>query len=180
MIEGAGLRIRRLTDSPADIAVMAKWLSDPRVLEFYEGRDNPHDEEKVRQVFIADKTIDACLIEYEGRPIGYVQFYGLDEDGMAEYGLAPGPVAYGMDQFIGEPEYWGRGIGSAMIRLVVEYLVRERGAGRVVMDPVTTNLRAIRAYEKCGFRKVRLAPAKEFAEGQWRDCWIMEYVASGA
>lgn len=30
---------------------LAKWLSDPAVLEFYEGRDSPFDVNKVQQVF---------------------------------------------------------------------------------------------------------------------------------
>ncbi|HYF94185.1 MAG TPA: GNAT family N-acetyltransferase [Symbiobacteriaceae bacterium] len=178
VIQGNGLRIRPLRDCPADIAAMARWLSDPRVLEFYEGRDRPHDEELVRQVFIigmAGTDEVACIVEYEGRPLGYVQFYPLDEAGLREYGCSPGLFTYGMDQFIGEPAYWCRGLGTAMIRLVVDHLVRERGAQRVVMDPVVSNGRAIRAYEKCGFRKVRVLPQKEYAEGCWHDCWLMEY-----
>jgi len=178
MIAGDGLRIRRLQDSPADVEVMARWLSDPRVLEFYEGRDRPHDEAMIRETFVDGMVGTAevpCIVEYQGRPLGYVQFYPLDAEGFAEYGCDPQYATYGMDQFIGEPEYWGLGLGTAMISLVVAYLVREVGAERVVMDPVIENARAIRAYEKCGFRKVRIMPEKEFAEGRWHDCWLMEY-----
>jgi len=30
-----------MRDEPGDYQVMSKWLSDPRVLEFHEGRDHP-------------------------------------------------------------------------------------------------------------------------------------------
>lgn len=177
MIEGYGLRIRRLQDSPDDIAVMARWLSDPRVLAFYEGQENPHDEAMVRKAFLEgmEPAETPCIVEYEGRPLGYLQFYPVDEAGSAEYGCAYEPDTWATDQFIGEPEYWGRGIGTTMLRLVLDYLVRERGARRVMLDPVASNARAIRAYEKCGFRKVGLVPRGEFANGQWHDQVIMEY-----
>lgn len=173
-----GLRVRRLEDVPADVSLLARWLSDPRVLEFYEGRDNPHDERKVRDVFYggkADSTEVPCIFEWEGQPVGYVQFYPVDTEGEAYYDCGPGPLTYGVDLFIGEPEYWGRGIGTALLRLVIAYLVDECGAGRVVIDPVVTNVRAIRSYEKCGFRKVKVLPRHEFAEGKWTDNWLMVY-----
>ena len=46
---------------------------------------------------------------------------------------------------------------------------------RVIMDPQRTNSRAIRCYEKCGFKKVRILPKHEFHEGELRDCWLIEF-----
>ncbi|MDF2628966.1 MAG: family N-acetyltransferase [Symbiobacteriaceae bacterium] len=173
-----GLVVRRLQDTPEDVAVMAKWLSDPRVLEFYEGRDNPHDEQKIREEFIegnAGSEETLCIFEWEGRPVGYVQFYPVVGEDLGNYECEPGPLTYGVDLFIGEPEFWGRSIGTALLRLVLEHLVHGCGAGRVVIDPVVTNARAIRSYEKCGFRKVKVLPRHEFAEGRWTDNWLMIY-----
>lgn len=45
------LKVRKLEKE--DNVLLAKWLSDPLVLEFYEGRDNPFDLEKVNEVFFA-------------------------------------------------------------------------------------------------------------------------------
>jgi aminoglycoside 6'-N-acetyltransferase len=42
-----------------------------------------------------------------------------------------------------------------------------------VLSPVADNARAIRSYEKAGFRKVRLIPNGEFLGGEWRDAWLM-------
>jgi aminoglycoside 6'-N-acetyltransferase len=63
-----------------------------------------------------------------------------------------------------------------VIRLMMDYLFGECGADRITMDPVTTNLRAIRAYEKCGFTKRKLLPQQELHEGTDCDCWLMEAV----
>ncbi|MGE5560287.1 MAG: GNAT family N-acetyltransferase [Chloroflexota bacterium] len=170
------MTIRPMRDSASDLAVMARWLSDPRVLEFYEGRDRPHDVEMVRDGFLRRTEVKGetpCIVEVHGRPIGYIQFYPIDADEAAEYGLDPGEAVYGIDQFIGEPALWDQGLGRAMVRLMLSYLLGERGAARVVLDPAVDNERAIRCYQACGFRRVKLLPEHELHEGRRRDCWLM-------
>lgn len=170
------INIRRLQSTPDDISVMARWLSDPRVLEYYEGRDNPFDEEAIRTKFIGKLKSEEtpCIIEFEGRPLGYLQFYPVDAEGREYYGgLDREPAVYGLDLFIGEPDYWSRGIGTRALSIVLRYLFDELGADMAVLDPHVGNPRAIRSYEKCGFRKVKVLPAHEQHEGVLCDCWLM-------
>ena len=49
-----------------------------------------------------------------------------------------------------------------------------RRASKVILDPHIGNVRAIRCYEKCGFRKVKLLSLHELHEGEYRDSWLME------
>ncbi|HSU79377.1 MAG TPA: GNAT family N-acetyltransferase [Candidatus Angelobacter sp.] len=169
------LEIRSLRSE--DKGALVKWLSDPLVLEYYEGRDRPFDLEQVEEKFYqSDKNVQRCLISFEGNKIGYLQFYLLDDEGKAEYGY-PNLQAcvFGMDQFIGEKGYWGHGVGTSFVKMILEYLTKQEKADRVVLDPQAWNTRAIRCYEKCGFKKVRLLEQHEWHEGEWRDCVIMEY-----
>lgn len=161
-----------------DKILMAKWLSDPEVLQFYEGRDRPLDLAQVEEDFYGDADDETrCLIQYDESPIGYVQFYPVGDEERRAYGYSdPSEVIYGMDQFIGEPVYWNKGIGTQLVEMVVTYLLAVRKADRIVMDPQTWNERAIRCYEKCGFKKVKLLPKHEWHEGEYRDCWLIEYV----
>lgn len=167
--------IRPLTGADADVALMAKWLTDERVLAFYEGRDKPASEERVREVYLPQPNdpLVPCIVEHEGVAIGYLQFYPIDEETRPLYSLAPQERAWGIDQFIGEVDYWNRGIGTAMVRTIVEYLFAEQQAERVVLDPRTTNTRAIRVYEKCGFAAVKVLPEWELHEGVKWDCLLM-------
>ena len=66
---------------------LVKWLSDPEVLQYYQGRDQPHDLEQVREHFYNQKD-DAtrCIVEYGGHPIGYIQVHELEEEERTEYG----------------------------------------------------------------------------------------------
>lgn len=173
LLQNGKLIVRRL--EKGDNVLLAKWLSDPRVLEFYEGRDNPFDIAKVNEVFYApDDEEVKCIVEYDGKDIGYIQFYQLDADTMEDYGYA-GERVYGTDQFIGEVAYWNKGIGTLLVTSITKYLIEEKHADRIVMDPQAHNTRAIHCYEKCGFRKVKLLPGRELHEGEYRDCWLIEY-----
>jgi aminoglycoside 6'-N-acetyltransferase len=51
------------------------------------------------------------------------------------------------------PELVGVGHGSAILRQFVDELFDE-GTPRVVIDPDPKNARAVRAYEKAGFRPI--------------------------
>ena len=82
-----------------------------------------------------------------------------------------------MDQFIGEIEYWNRGIGQKLVTSMVNYLIKHERADKVVMDPQAWNARALACYAKCGFRKVKLMKEHEQHEGKYRDCWLIEYSA---
>lgn len=171
LFQNGNIKVRKLERK--DNYLLAKWLSDPSVLEFYEGRDNPFDLDKVNKVFYGPED-DKCIVEFDGYEIGYIQFYPLDDDLKNKYGYYNENV-YGTDQFIGEVEYWNKGIGTLLVTSMLKYLSEHKKADRVVMDPQTRNVRAIKCYEKCGFKKVKILPNHELHEGEYQDCWLIEY-----
>lgn len=66
LFEKDDLRIRLLQQE--DNYFLAKWLSDPAVLEYYEGRDKPFDVKKVDKVFYnRNNDVVKCMVEYKGR-----------------------------------------------------------------------------------------------------------------
>lgn len=175
MIKNGRLAVRLLADE--DKGLLYKWLNDPAVLEFYEGRDRPQTMDDIEENFYDDSEETRCIVEYDGVAIGYCQFYPVIGDERREYGYGEsGETIYGMDQFIGEPDHWNKGIGTLLVRSVVEYLANELGADRVAMDPQCRNVRAIACYEKCGFKKTVVLPKHEMHEGEMRDCQIVEWV----
>ena len=181
-----GLLLRRAGAS--DVPVLARWRSDPRVLEFYGGRDRALNERGVRdRYFVRHRDPDTgryyefqpCLVKRDARPVAFVQYYRLPKFEQGLFDDAPGDLTYAIDFFIGEPALWGQGLGTRMIGLVRDYLLEHRGARRVVADPRVDNPRSVRALEKAGFRKVRVLPGREVHEGGRRDCWFMQFSAKG-
>jgi RimJ/RimL family protein N-acetyltransferase len=59
---------------------------------------------------------------------------------------------------IGEPEYWNKGYGSDAMQILLRYAFLELNLHRVSLDVFEYNPRAIRSYEKVGFK----------AEGRYR------------
>ncbi|WP_414756507.1 GNAT family N-acetyltransferase [Anabaena sp. CCY 9910] len=155
-------------------------MTDEQILQFYEGRDNPFNLEKVietyKPIIIGSEPVKPCLISYKNAKIGYLQYYSvaeLPEIDQQKYCLDNTDKVYGIDLFIGEPNYWHRGIGSEILRMVIRYIFEVFLAALIVVDPRVDNIRAIRCYEKCGFVKVKLLPVHELHEGKYSDCWLM-------
>ncbi len=169
--------LRRL--KPSDAAYLLKWLTNPTVLEFYEGRDFQCSMEIVQEHFYdSDPWVERWAITYDSFPIGYLQSYHATEEMQQEYHYDGNEqVVYAIDQFIGEPELWGKGIGRTFLRLIQDYLVREKGAEVILLDPHADNPRAIRAYQSVGFQPVKFLPAHELHEGVMRDCWLLAWYA---
>jgi aminoglycoside 6'-N-acetyltransferase len=170
-----GLVVRPLRDVDADYGLLAAWLSDPAVLEWYEGRDQVFDEARVRAEFaprvLEQEQVRPCIIELDGRPAGYLQYYPVADP--ADYELDAADDAWAFDLFIGRPGLWGTGLGSRVLRLMSAFVFATCGARRIVIDPRVDNPRAIRAYEKSGFRRAKVLVGHEAHEGEMRDCWLM-------
>lgn len=95
----------------------------------------------------------------DGRPLGLVQRSRLADfpDYLAELTpITPVPEgAMSIDYLIGDPRQTGRGLGTAMIRSVIERTWAEHPAAGCVLVPVSTANRASwRALEKAGMRRV--------------------------
>lgn len=177
LFQKGDLSIRYVTEN--DVQTISNWLSNPEVLRFYEGRDKPQSSQQVREHYISssEDSNKKCIVEYKNQSIGYIQMYSLDPEWKALYGYNERENVWGMDQFIGETAYWNRGIGTELVQAAITYIMNEFGAVAIAMDPRVSNERAIRCYEKCGFRKVKVLKEHELHEGILEDCWMMEYKA---
>ncbi|PGM91377.1 GNAT family N-acetyltransferase [Bacillus cereus] len=160
-----------------DAPIISKWLTDPEILQYYEGRDNPQSVEEVLAHFIHNPNSNEkrCLVEFDEMPIGSIQMYPVDFEWKALYGYEESQNVWGMDQFIGEPLFLGKGIGTKLVQAAITYIMKEVGAEAIAMDPKVNNERAIKCYEKCGFKKVKILKEHELHEGKLEDCWMMEY-----
>jgi RimJ/RimL family protein N-acetyltransferase len=53
---------------------------------------------------------------------------------------------------IGERDFWSRGYGTDMMKLCIQYVFGELGLERLSLGLHEYNPRALKSYEKCGFR----------------------------
>lgn len=175
-ITNGNIRIRSMTDE--DLSLMLKWLTDDRVLAFYGGRDTRYNYETLKSHYseVWDTVYYRVIIEYKGDAIGYGQIYKLNDEMYEEYHYPQnGETVFATDQFIGQPEYWSRGIGTKYMQTVLNFLKTAENADAVILDPHKSNARAIRAYKKVGFKIIDELPEHELFEGKRVDCYLMEY-----
>ncbi|WP_378946388.1 GNAT family N-acetyltransferase [Mesorhizobium sp. ANAO-SY3R2] len=133
----------------ADLPTIKAWLAQPHVAEWWGDADKELAEIKEH---IDSISVEPLIVELDGKPIGYLQSYDPHmEDDHPSQDQPFGTL--GVDLSIGVPELVGIGHGPDILRQFVEELFEE-GALRVIIDPDPRNKRAIRAYEKAGFRPI--------------------------
>jgi aminoglycoside 6'-N-acetyltransferase len=134
-----------------DLPLIRRWLGEPHVVRWWGRADEQFD---LVSADLDEPAMNQFIVSREGRPFAYLQCYNPGAWNGAGFGRQPTGTR-GIDQLIGEPDMLDRGHGSAFIRCFTERLLKE-GTPRVVTDPDPANARAIRAYEKAGFKKDRM------------------------
>ena len=180
LLKTSDLSIRKMEDDIIDYRLMAKWLSTREVLEYIEGISNPYDLDKVIKKYSprtkGEEAVVPCIIEFDGKQIGYIQYYRIESDGY-DVGNAinwdSSGITYGMDIFIGESGFWNRGIGTIVVKDLISYLFQKENADTVLIYPQTWNKRAIRCYEKAGFVPITVIENREMYDGEYKDSLIM-------
>ena len=172
--------IRKMLDSADDYALMVKWLSNPVVCEYYEGKTKPLDLEMVKAKFAhrarGESRVTVCIIEYDNQAVGFIQFYPTEIDEYCEskiIDMSRYSNPHGIDIVIGEPDFWNKGIGTNVIRLTIQYLFQQRNADIIFIDPQKWNVRAIRCYEKSGFIPQVEIEKKELHDDEYIDNLVM-------
>lgn len=175
------IAIREMLACEADFRLFLKWMTDPDTMIFWEGLSSLYTYDRVVAEYEENvaEGVTPCIIEYDGKPIGFCQFCPLD----AEYYLVPedayrahlgdAETVYGIDIILGDTAYRDRGVGTACMKLLVGALFEKHGADAVLIDPKVHNARAIRCYHKCGFLDYFIAPKREKLEGVMHDNLIM-------
>lgn len=168
-----GFELRVVTE--ADLPLLTRWHADPEVYRWWEGR--PLSAAEVRAEYLDnDEPITCCLVRWEGRPFGYLQFFRYVLPAWrAAVGLAEGEDAWGIDLFLADPADRGRGLGTRLLTGILRRLAEERGATLVLIDPLLDNPRAIACYHRAGFRPQRVLPAHEEQGGVRKDALLMAW-----
>ncbi|MBN9090618.1 MAG: acetyltransferase [Reyranella sp.] len=125
----------------AALPLVHEWLSRPHVVEWW-----PEPEMQAAQIddHVEGDDTTPYLVSLDGRPFAYLQCAQLSDDTLC------------LDQFIADAALLGRGHGSGFIRQFCDEQFASPEIKSITTDPAPDNARAIRAYEKAGFRRVGL------------------------
>lgn len=164
-IEGSRLRLRPVEER--DLSSMLRWLVEPQVLYWWD--EELTDLDAARREYLEPDPVSpgqGYVIEEGERGVGYIQWWQRTRDEEDSWWA-------GIDIFIGEPEARERGLGTEAVRMLLAYLLEVRRLHRVTIDPETANTRAIRSYEKAGFRRDGVLRHNDFLRGVYVDTQMM-------
>jgi aminoglycoside 6'-N-acetyltransferase len=150
----ARVQLRRAV--PADAPLLRRWDRMPHVMlatgaDAADGDDGGWDWEHELPREVAWREL--VMAEVDGRPVGVLQII----DPATEETHYWGDVECGLraiDIWIGEEEDLGRGYGREMMRLALERCFADPSVHAVLIDPLASNTRAHRFYERQGFRRI--------------------------
>lgn len=158
-----GRRVRLRPVRPDDEATLTRIFADHDVADWWgEPARSVHD------VMNPDDSESGFVIEVGTEAIGFIQCVEED-DPMYEH--ASIDIALHSD--------WQRkGLGPDAITTLARFLIVHRGHHRLTIDPAAHNSRAIKAYERVGFKPVGLMREYERgSDGTWHDGLLMELLA---
>jgi aminoglycoside 6'-N-acetyltransferase len=142
------VRLRKA--SLADLSLLRDWDRKAHVAAA-SGADEPYDwkSELPRDV----DWREFLIAEIDGDPIGFIQIIdpAIEE---THYWGAIEPNLRAIDIWIGHDGNLGRGFGTQMMQLALERCFAVPAVDAVLLDPLASNVRAHRFYERLGFRAV--------------------------
>ena len=132
-----------------DIPLFKKWLSMPHVAPWYsDAAEWVYEVEKQDGEFY---WIHHFIVEYKGTPIGFCQYYALNDSGEPMGGYAALGGAYSIDYLIGEEEYLQKGFGKQIVRALTEKISLYPDAKRIAVQPDRENKASRALLLACGF-----------------------------
>jgi len=170
-IAGSLVALRR--PEPDDLPFVVRWYRDREICRLTRYQARPMSEPEVERFFqlriLAPDALAYAIVELpEWRLIGFTTFSSLDGDN--------GSVMFHIT--IGERDAWGRGLGTEATELMLGHAFERLGLHRVGLSVFSYNVRAIRAYEKAGFRTEGRQREAILREGRYWDEVQMGILAS--
>lgn len=129
-----------------DLGLLRHWDAQPHVIASDPSDDWQWEHELPRQVDWRQQLV----AELAGRPVGFVQIIdpALEEH---HYWGDCGPNLRAIDIWIGEAEDLGQGHGTRIMTQAIERSFATPQVRAILIDPLASNVRARRFYERMGF-----------------------------
>jgi aminoglycoside 6'-N-acetyltransferase len=146
------MNARNLTLRPAsidDLELLNHWDEQPHVIESDPNDDWGWEDQLGHEV----PWREQLMAELDGRPIGFIEIIDPAEEEEHYWGEVK-PNLRAIDIWIGEADALNQGHGTRMMTLAIERCFSAPEVTAIIIDPLLSNVRAQRFYERLGFRAV--------------------------
>ncbi len=143
----------------SDAATLDSWDTEPHVISAT--TDDPHATEAYEDLDWAEEIAASSdlsrywIAELDGRPIGVMQIIDPHSEPTHYWGDVE-PNQRALDIWIGSAADLGKGYGDVMMRQGLAVCFADPAVTAVLIDPLASNVRAHKFYQRFGFQAVGL------------------------
>ncbi len=134
--------------------LLHRWLNQDHVARYWDKTQSLEAVQKRYSSYIISSYIFPYIIEQDEHPIGFFQSYRASKIGEGWWENYDDST-WGIDAFIADTSKLNKGIGSQFLKEFSDGLLLKPEVSSIISDPSPENFRAIRAYEKAGFSKLK-------------------------
>ena len=166
MLEGTLVWLRAM--EPEDLEDAYNWVNDRDVTLWLTSLRYPVSR-KAEQQWIDDASANSfggvrlAIDSKDGKHIGGINLHRVNpEDRKAGLGI-----------MIGEKDHWSNGYGTDAIKTLLSFAFDEMNLHRVWLHVFADNARALKCYQKCGFREEGRLRQEVYQDGRYYDVVVM-------
>ncbi|MEP2669373.1 MAG: GNAT family N-acetyltransferase [Cyclobacteriaceae bacterium] len=132
-----------------DLAILERWDKKQHVID----SDPDDDWDWSNELRRFPNWREQLLAEIDGRPIGFIQIIDPAKEESHYWGDVPDNLR-AIDIWIGEKVDLGKGYGTVMMNMAIARCFEDPAVTAIIIDPLESNFKAIRFYERIGFQFV--------------------------
>jgi RimJ/RimL family protein N-acetyltransferase len=156
----------------ADAPTLVSWFNDPELTRFllwYRPMNLSQEEAFLDKIHASETDLILGIVTREGdRLIGCLGLHQVDiRNRHAVFGIS-----------VGDKTYWGKGHGTEAARLIIDHAFLTLNLNRVWLEVFEYNQRAMRCYEKLGFRHEGRLRQHVYRDGRYWDSLVMGILRS--
>ena len=162
----AGKKIRLRPIERSDIPTFVRWFNDPEVtqyLKMYLPMSLAQEERWFEAQLDQHDLVIMGIETPDGKLIGNIALAHIDWKNRRS----------GLGVTLGEKEYWGQGYGTDAITTMLGFAFKQMNLHTVHLTVYEYNKRAIRCYEKCGFKLEGRMRQAHYYDGRYHDELMM-------
>lgn len=157
------MNLKLRTANINDLKTLKYWDQQQHVIDSDPDDDWNWEHELARQ----PEWREQLIAELNERPIGFIQIIDPAKEESNYWGSVSNNLR-AIDIWIGEKADLGKGYGTAMMNLAMERCFKNSTVKSILIDPLESNVDAIRFYERIGFK---YAEKRSFGKS---DCIVYE------
>lgn len=165
VLEGRSVRLRPASED--DLPDFQRWLNDPEVYRWLAAGvlSPPTWEDELAwwmSTQLSETEVTWSIETLSGQLLGAVTLHWTKPSKSADFGI-----------FIGDKAEWNKCYGGDAVLALASHGFQALGLNRIGLNCDATNERAIRCYEKAGFRHEGVMREHRWVKGEFHDSVVM-------